>query len=98
MMQNHKLAKAIGDVSWNEIHRQLEYKSKWKGRIYHRIDRFFPSSKMCSYCHYVNKELTLQDRIWNCPSCNTILDRDLNASINILNQGLNNLKAVGTIV
>lgn len=98
MMQNHKLAKAIADVSWNEIHRQLEYKSKWKGRIYHRIDRFFPSSKMCNSCNYINNELTLKDRVWNCPNCNSILDRDLNASINILNQGLNNINAVGTIV
>jgi len=98
MMQNHKLAKAISDVSWNEIHRQLEYKGKWKGKIYHRIDRFFPSSKMCNSCNYINNELTLKDRVWNCSNCNTILDRDLNASINILNQGLNNLNAVGTIV
>lgn len=98
MMQNHNLAKAIGDVSWNEIHRQLEYKSKWKGRIYHRIDRFFPSSKMCSSCNYINNDLRLKDRVWNCPNCDVKLDRDLNASINILNQGLNNLKAVGTTV
>lgn len=98
MMQNHKLAKAIGDVSWHEIHRELEYKSKWKGRIYHKIDRFFPSTKMCNSCHYINNDLTLKNRVWNCPSCDAKLDRDLNASINILNQGLNNLNAVGTIV
>jgi len=98
MMRNHKLAKAISDVAWYEIHRQLEYKSKWSGRTYNIIDRFFPSSKMCGSCHFVNKDLTLKDRTWNCPSCNTELDRDLNASINILNQGLNNLQAVGITV
>lgn len=98
MMQNHKLAKAISDVSWHEIYRQLEYKSKWNNRIYHIIDRFFPSSKMCSSCHFVNDELALKDRNWNCPNCNTKLDRDLNASINILNQGLNNIQAAGTVV
>ncbi|MFP3017387.1 MAG: zinc ribbon domain-containing protein, partial [Candidatus Tisiphia sp.] len=74
------------------------YKSKWNGRAYHIIDRFFPSSKMCSSCNFVNDQLTLKDRTWNCPSCGTQLDRDLNASINILNQGLNNLQAVGITV
>ncbi|WP_342278944.1 MULTISPECIES: RNA-guided endonuclease TnpB family protein [unclassified Candidatus Tisiphia] len=98
MMRNHKLAKAISDVAWHEIHRQLEYKSKWNGRAYHIIDRFFPSSKMCSFCNFVNDQLMLNDRTWNCPSCGTQLDRDLNASINILNQGLNNLQAVGITV
>lgn len=98
MMRNHKLAKAISDVAWHEIHRQLEYKSKWNGRAYHIIDRFFPSSKMCSSCNFVNDQLTLKDRTWSCPSCGTQLDRDLNASINILNQGLNNLQALGITV
>jgi putative transposase len=98
MMRNHKLAKAISDVAWHEIHRQLEYKSKWNCRTYNIIDRFFPSSKMCSSCHFVNGELTLKNRTWNCPNCNTELDRDLNASINILNQGLNNIKAAGIVV
>ncbi|MCC8371258.1 MAG: transposase [Rickettsia endosymbiont of Pseudomimeciton antennatum] len=98
MMRNHKLAKAISDVAWHEIHRQLEYKSRWNGKTYHKIDRFFPSSKMCSSCNVVNDQLTLNDRTWNCPNCETQLDRDLNASINILNQGLNNLQAVGTTV
>ena len=64
MMQNHKLAKSISDVAWHEIHRQFEYKSKWNGRIYYIIDRFYPSSKMCNSCHFVNDELTLKDRIW----------------------------------
>ena len=98
MLQNNKLAKAISDVSWYEIHRQLEYKSKWKGRVYHRIDRFFPSSKTCNSCHHINDKLTLKDRVWNCPNCGIQLDRDLNASVNILTQGLNTLQAVGITV
>jgi putative transposase len=98
MVKNHKLAKAICDVAWSEIYRQLEYKSKWKGRVYHKIDRFFPSSKLCNNCNHINNELSLKDREWNCINCNTKLDRDLNASINILNQGLNTLQAVGYIV
>lgn len=98
MMQNHKLAKAISDVAWYEIHRKLEYKSKWNGKTYHILDRFFPSSKMCNACHFVNEKLALKDRTWNCPNCNIELDRDFNASKNILNQGLNYLQAAGTVV
>jgi putative transposase len=106
MMKNHKLAKSIADVSWHEFKRQLEYKCKWKGRDLIIIDRFFPSSKTCNSCGFVNSNLTLKDRTWKCPSCNTDLDRDLNASKNILMQGILKLnstkeeqnKAVGTIV
>jgi len=106
MMKNHKLAKSIADVSWHEFKRQLEYKCKWKGRDLIIIDRFFPSSKTCNSCGFVNSDLTLKDRTWKCPSCNTDLDRDLNASKNILMQGILKLnstkeeqnKAVGTIV
>lgn len=106
MMKNHKLAKSIADVSWHEFKRQLEYKCKWKGRQLIIIDRFFPSSKTCNSCGFVNSDLTLKDRTWKCPSCNTDLDRDLNASKNILMQGILKLnsekgeqnKAVGTIV
>ncbi len=106
MMKNHKLAKSIADVSWHEFKRQLEYKCKWKGRELIIIDRFFPSSKTCNSCGFVNSDLTLKDRNWKCPSCDTDLDRDLNASKNILMQGILKLsstkeeqnKAVGTIV
>ncbi len=82
MMKNHCLAKSIGDVSWGEFIRQLTYKSKWYGKNLLVIGRFEPSSKMCS-CGYVNKDLTLADRKWTCPKCQTTHDRDLLAAQNI---------------
>jgi putative transposase len=88
MMKNHKLARAISECSWGEILRQLKYKSEWYGRNLIVINRFFPSSKMCSDCGYINQELTLKDREWVCPNCGTKHDRDINASINIKNSGL----------
>jgi putative transposase len=88
MMKNHKLAQAISDVSWYQFKRQLDYKCKWKGRSLIVIDRFFPSSKLCSCCKAIKQDLTLDIREWTCDSCDTIHDRDINASINILNQGL----------
>ena len=98
MMQNHNMAKLISDVAWYEIHRQLSYKSQWNGRTYQIIDRYFPSSKMCNSCKSVNEHLTLKQRTWQCSSCNTNLDRDENAAINILSQGLNIIQAAGTVV
>jgi len=95
MMKNHHLAQAISDVSWHEFKRQLEYKCKWKGRQLVIIDRFFPSSKTCNHCGYINQELTLDVRQWDCPQCKSKLDRDLNASINILQQGLNMVQGTG---
>jgi putative transposase len=89
MMSNHCLAKAIGDASWGELVRQLTYKAGWYGRTIIKIDRYFPSSKTCSHCGYINENLTLSDREWKCPRCQTVLDRDYNASLNILRQGLN---------
>jgi putative transposase len=89
MIKNHKLAQAISDVSWHEFKRQLEYKCKWKGRQLVIIDRFFPSSKTCNVCGTINQELTLKDREWTCKNCGTMHDRDVNASVNILKQGLN---------
>ena len=95
MMKNHHLAQAISDVSWHEFKRQLEYKCKWKGRQLVIIDRFFPSSKTCNNCGYINQELTLDVRQWACPQCSCKLDRDLNASKNILQQGLNMVQGTG---
>lgn len=66
----------------------IEYKSKWYGRDFVLIDRFFSSSKLCSYCGFKNDELTLKDRTWKCQNCNSVLDRDLNAAINIKNEGI----------
>jgi len=88
MMKNHCLAKAIADVSWGELIRQIKYKSEWNERAFIQIDRFFPSSKTCNKCKFIKDGLTLKDRKWICPSCGSELDRDINAAKNILEQGL----------
>jgi putative transposase len=88
MMANHSLAGAITDSAWGEFTRQLKYKCEWYGRVLIRISRWFPSSKTCSVCGYVNQGLTLEDREWTCPKCGTPHDRDVNASKNILAVGL----------
>lgn len=87
MIKNHKLAKHISDVSWSKFIELLTYKAEWNDKQIVKIDRFFPSSKTCNCCGYINQNLDLSIREWTCPSCNTKLDRDLNASINILNEG-----------
>ncbi len=95
MIKNHKIAKAITDASWYELTRQLEYKAKWNNRKLIKIDRWFPSSKTCNLCNFIKQDLSLKDRRWICPNCNTVLDRDLNASKNILKQGLKILSDSG---
>jgi putative transposase len=90
MIKNHNLAQAISDVSWSTFVTMLEYKADWYGKNILRIGRFAPSSKACNCCGYINKELTLKDREWTCPKCNSVLDRDVNASINIKSFALKN--------
>jgi putative transposase len=98
MVKNHNLAQAINDVSWSTFVTMLEYKADWYGKNILRIGRFAPSSKTCNCCGYINKELTLKDREWTCPKCNSVLDRDVNASINIKSFALkNNLSGEHTL-
>lgn len=87
MLKNHNLAKSIQELSLNRFKEILRYKSEWYERDLIEIDRYFPSSKLCSVCVYKNTELTLKDREWICPDCGTKHDRDINASVNILNEG-----------
>lgn len=89
MVKNHKLARSISDVSWSEFVRQLEYKASWYGKTLVKIDPFYPSSQTCNVCNEkfpITKDLKV--RKWTCPNCGTDLDRDTNAAINILNEGL----------
>ena len=95
MMKNHCLAQAFSDVSLGTFYDMLEQKANWNDKTIVKIDRFFPSSKTCNICNYIKEDLTLKDREWTCPACNTKHDRDLNASINIKKQGLNILSGSG---
>lgn len=88
MVKNHHLAKSISDCSWSAFTRMLLYKADWYDKKIVKIDRFFPSSKTCSCCGHRIDKMPLNIREWDCPECNTHHDRDINAAINILNEGL----------
>lgn len=83
MLKNHRLALSLADASFGEIRRQLSYKSEWFGGRVVMIDRFFPSSRLCSNCHAINHEMELEDREWTCQNCGMHHDRDFNASVTI---------------
>jgi len=93
MVKNHKLARAISDMGWSEFKSMIEYKCDWYGKNLSIIGRFDPSSKSCSSCGVINKDLTLNDREWTC-KCGKHHDRDINAAINIRNFGLRNQPSV----
>lgn len=88
MLKNTRLAKSIANASWGEMFRQLEYKAEWNGRKYLELDRFFPSSKLCSNCGHLLVKLPLSVREWSCPKCETLHNRDENAAKNIELAGL----------
>lgn len=88
LMKNHKLAKSIGDASWTEFVRMLEYKSSWYDKKVSKISRWYPSSQICSDCGFSSGKKSLSIRKWTCTNCGSHHDRDINASINILNEGL----------
>jgi putative transposase len=90
MLKNHKLAQSISDAGWSMFVDMLEYKATWYGKNILKIGTFEPSSKICSHCGNINKELSLQDRKWTCKGCSTVLDRDVNAAINIKSFALKN--------
>jgi len=95
MIKNSKLAKAISDVSWFEFRRQLKYKCEWNNKYFVVIDRFEPTTKVCSECGCIKENMTLADRIFECEECGLMMNRDLNAAINIRSKGLNDLNTVG---
>ena len=93
MVKNHSLAESISEMNFGEFRRILEYKAKWYNRKLVFVDRFYPSSKTCHHCGYVNRELKLSDRQWVCPQCGEVVERDYNASLNILDEGLRIIRA-----
>lgn len=88
MLRNHKLAKSISDVSWSSFVTRLQYKADWYGRKIIEVDKWFPSSQICSNCGHKDGKKSLEIREWTCPVCHVHHDRDINASINILTEGL----------
>jgi len=94
MLKNHKLALRISDLGFNEFRRQLEYKSIIYGNTLILTDRWFPSSKICSSCGYIKTKLALFEREYICENCGLVIDRDLNAAINLKNYGLNKIGMV----
>jgi putative transposase len=94
MVKNKHLSQSISDVSWSEFIRMVDYKFLWKGKNLLQIDRFEASSKTCSHCGFVKKDLKLEDRQWICPHCGKIHDRDINAALNVVDFAFKKLMRV----
>lgn len=96
MERNRKLAKSVTDASFSRFVEMLEYKAEWYGRKVIKIDRFYPSTQLCSGCGYKNESIKglrgLKFREWTCPECGEVHDRDLNAARNILKEGLKSIE------
>ncbi len=97
LLKNGNLAKHIADASWRRFISYLEYKAKLYGRKLVKVSPFYPSSKLCSKCGYKNESLKLSDRKWKCPNCGTEHDREYNATLNLLKEGLKTLKGSLTL-
>ncbi len=97
LLKNSNLAKHIADASWRRFISYLEYKAKLYGRKLIKVNPFYPSSKLCSKCGYKDENLKLSDRKWKCPNCGTEHDRDYNATLNLLKEGLKILKGSLTL-
>lgn len=93
MLKNHSLARAIQDQRLGEVRRQLEYKCEWYSVSLIVADRFYPSSKLCSDCGYKKPDLKLSDRVYCCPACGNVMDRDLNAAVNLMQYGMREVSA-----
>jgi putative transposase len=83
MLANRRLARLVSDAAFGDLRRQLEYKAAWYGTQVVVADRWFPSSKTCSDCGTIDPDLTLSDRVYDCASCGLVLDRDVNAAVNL---------------
>ncbi|THC42509.1 RNA-guided endonuclease TnpB family protein [Massilia sp. Mn16-1_5] len=88
MLSNRRLARAIADMGWYELRRQLNYKAAWRGGRVVAVDRWYPSSKTCSICGHLLDRLDLGARQWTCPDCGTVHDRDVNAAVNLKNKAV----------
>lgn len=98
MLQNRKLSKAISDCGWFSFLTKLDYKLQESGGRLEQISTWFPSTKTCNHCGVINEHIQLKDRIWTCSSCQTTVDRDINAALNIRAAGIVKLKAAGLSV
>uniref|UniRef100_UPI00386EC538 RNA-guided endonuclease InsQ/TnpB family protein n=1 Tax=Methanobrevibacter sp. TaxID=66852 RepID=UPI00386EC538 len=92
MLKNHNISPGIHDAAWYKLKQKIKYKAELYGKTFIEIDQWFASTKTCHKCGFKNNDITLKDREWNCPKCGTQHERDHNAAINILNEGLKTLK------